>query len=83
LIGWMIGTDIASYRVVHWQHPRKIGTVEDSEFTYFFPLNLLFLIRCAFGIRVIEVFLAICALTAWSQIRCRHCRERTVRASLR
>jgi fatty acid desaturase len=58
LISWMIGTDIASYRVVHWQHHRKIGTVEDSEFTYFFPLNLLFLIRCAFGIRAIEVFLA-------------------------
>ncbi|WP_024515016.1 fatty acid desaturase [Bradyrhizobium sp. Tv2a-2] len=58
LIGWMIGTDIASYRVVHWQHHRKIGTVEDSEFTYFFPLNLLFMIRCAFGIRAIEVFLA-------------------------
>lgn len=57
-IGWMIGTDIASYRVVHWQHHRKIGTVEDSEFTYFFPLNLLFVVRCAFGIRAIEVFLA-------------------------
>jgi fatty acid desaturase len=57
-IGWIIGTDIASYRVVHWQHHRKIGQVEDSEFTYFFPLNLAFLIRCAFGIRVIEVLVA-------------------------
>jgi fatty acid desaturase len=57
-IGWMIGADVATYRVVHWQHHRKIGTVEDSEFTYFFPLNLSFLVRGILGIRAIEVFLA-------------------------
>jgi fatty acid desaturase len=57
LISWLIGTTIASYRTIHFQHHRELGTVNDSEFTYFFPLNLLFLIKAAFGIRAVEVLL--------------------------
>jgi fatty acid desaturase len=34
-----------------------LGTTTDTEFTYFFPLNLLFLLKTLFGIRAIEVLL--------------------------
>lgn len=34
-----------------------MGTTTDTEFTYFFPLNLLFLLKTLFGIRAIEVLL--------------------------
>src|ERR1700761_5350269 len=55
LIAWMIGTSVQKYRIVHFQHHRALGSVEDSEMTYFFPLNLLFIIKGLFGIRVLEV----------------------------
>lgn len=57
-ISWMIGTTVAAYRKVHFEHHRALGTVDDSESTYFFPLNLLFFAKTLFGLRVIEVLLA-------------------------
>src|SRR5215510_1892313 len=56
-ISWMIGTTVAAYRTVHFQHHRDLGTTDDSEFTYFFPLDLRFLVKAAFGIRAAEVML--------------------------
>jgi fatty acid desaturase len=58
LVSWLIGTTVAAYRPVHFQHHRDLGTTKDTEFTYFFPLNLVFLIKAAFGIRAIEVVLS-------------------------
>jgi len=55
LIAWMIGTSVQKYRSIHFQHHRALGTVEDSEMTYFFPLSLLFIVKSLFGIRVLEV----------------------------
>ena len=55
LIAWMIGTSVQKYRIIHFQHHRALGSVEDSEMTYFFPLNLLFIIKGLLGIRVLEV----------------------------
>ena len=55
LIAWMIGSSVQKYRVVHFQHHRELGNVNDSEITYFFPLNLLFIVKGLFGIRVLEV----------------------------
>lgn len=55
LIGWMVGTSVQDYRIVHFQHHRALGTVDDSEFTYFFPLNVVFLIKAFLGIRALEV----------------------------
>lgn len=55
LIAWMIGSSVQKYRVVHFQHHRELGNVGDTEMTYFFPLNLLFIIKGLFGIRVLEV----------------------------
>jgi hypothetical protein len=56
-ISWLIGTTIKVYRPVHFQHHRQLGTTSDTEFTYFFPLNLLFVVKAVFGIRAIEVLL--------------------------
>ncbi|WP_298259283.1 fatty acid desaturase [Bradyrhizobium sp.] len=55
LIAWMIGSSVQKYRVVHFQHHRELGGVNDSEMTYFFPLNLVFIAKGLFGIRVLEV----------------------------
>jgi fatty acid desaturase len=57
LIAWMIGTSVAKYRKVHFQHHRALGTVADSEYSYFFPLNLAFVLRSLCGIRALEVLL--------------------------
>lgn len=56
-VSWLIGTTVKAYRPIHFQHHRDLGTTIDTEFTYFFPLNLLFLLRTAFGIRAVEVLL--------------------------
>jgi fatty acid desaturase len=55
LIAWIIGTSVQKYRIVHFQHHRALGGVEDSEMSYFFPLNLLFIVKGLLGIRVLEV----------------------------
>ena len=57
LIAWMVGTSVAKYRKVHFQHHRALGTVADSEYSYFFPLNLVFLVKSLCGIRALEVLL--------------------------
>src|SRR5579872_3627275 len=54
-IAWMIGTSVQKYRVVHFQHHRELGNVKDTEVTYFFPLNVLFIVKALLGIRVLEV----------------------------
>ena len=56
-ISWLIGTTIKVYRPVHFQHHRQLGTTSDTEFSYFFPLNLLFVVKAIFAIRAIEVLL--------------------------
>src|SRR5436853_2420316 len=55
LIAWMVGTSVRKYRKVHFQHHRALGTVDDSEFSYFFPLNLMFLAKSLFAVRTIDV----------------------------
>ncbi len=57
-VGWLTGVDVKRYRKVHFQHHRALGTTDDSEHTYFFPLNLVFLLKGLLGIRTIEVLLA-------------------------
>jgi fatty acid desaturase len=58
LISWLAGLEVASYRRVHFQHHRALGTVADSENSYFFPLNLVFIAKGLFGVRALEVMLA-------------------------
>ena len=58
LVGWLAGLEVASYRKVHFQHHRALGTIDDSEHSYFFPLNLVFVAKGLFGLRALEVVLA-------------------------
>src|SRR5205085_1856707 len=58
LIAWMVGTGVRKYRKIHFQHHRALGTVDDSEFSYFFPLNLMFLAKSLFAVRTIDVLLS-------------------------
>jgi fatty acid desaturase len=55
LIAWIVGTSVQRYRKVHFQHHRALGMIDDSEHTYFFPLNLLFIVKGLVGWRVVEV----------------------------
>jgi fatty acid desaturase len=57
LVSWFIGTTAAQYRIVHFQHHRALGTVDDSEITYFSPLDPGFIFKTLFGVRSLEVIL--------------------------
>jgi fatty acid desaturase len=56
-VAWLAGLDVKRYRRIHFQHHRALGMIDDSENSYFFPLNVAFLLKGLFGIRVIEVLL--------------------------
>ncbi|HLW92615.1 MAG TPA: fatty acid desaturase [Roseiarcus sp.] len=55
LITWLAGQEVKAYRQIHFPHHRLIGTVDDTEHTYFFPLNLIFIAKSLLGIRALEV----------------------------
>lgn len=54
LLSWLNGMEVSFYRRIHFQHHRSLGTPADSEYSYFFPLNIKFLFRTLFGLRAIE-----------------------------
>jgi hypothetical protein len=53
-VGWLVLMDVREYRKVHFQHHRALGTVTDSEISYFFPVNLMFFVKGILGIRLAE-----------------------------
>jgi fatty acid desaturase len=57
LLAWLIGTGVKQYRAVHFPHHGQHGTVEDTEHTYFYPLNTMFIVKSLFGARALEVLL--------------------------
>jgi fatty acid desaturase len=76
-IGWLVLIDVRDYRVVHFQHHRALGTVEDSEISYFFSVDLVFVMKGLFGIRALERWLSYRRDSARPQ----HGRSRTVAAA--
>jgi fatty acid desaturase len=54
-IGALVGQDIKNYRPVHWGHHRFLGTVQDTEHTYFDPLDTKFIVESLFAVRVLKV----------------------------
>jgi fatty acid desaturase len=56
VICWWTGQEIDSYRKVHLQHHRSLGDVDDSERTYFLPLNPAFILKGISGALVLAVF---------------------------
>ena len=57
-IGALHGLEIGSYRHIHFEHHRRLGTTMDTERTYFDPLNMRFLARALLGAKALEVLSA-------------------------
>ena len=58
LIAWQVGTSIAAYRKVHFEHHRQLGRDGDEELSYLYPLNSKLLFEMITGIHAVRVFLA-------------------------
>jgi fatty acid desaturase len=58
LIGVLFGQDIKAYRVIHFDHHRHLGTPEDTERSYFDPINLRFFLELLTGVKAVRVFLS-------------------------
>jgi len=54
-LGLLVGMDVDFYRTVHFAHHRLIGTVKDTEKSYFDAISLCFVIESLIGIRVLKV----------------------------
>ncbi len=54
-IGSFVGQDIKAYRPIHFDHHRHLGTPQDTEHTYFDPLNIQFLVESLTGIKPLKV----------------------------
>lgn len=54
-VSGIVGQDIKKYRPIHWDHHRHIGSPEDTEISYFDPLNIKLLVTSLLGIRAIKV----------------------------
>jgi hypothetical protein len=56
LASW-VGTRIASYRAIHWQHHRSHGEPSDTERSYFSALDGRFLLESLTGLSALRVIL--------------------------
>lgn len=56
-IGVILGLDIKKYRLIHFAHHRYLGTVSDTERSYFDALTLRFIIESLTGIKALKVVL--------------------------
>jgi fatty acid desaturase len=54
-VGAMYGLEISAYRVVHFEHHRRLGTTMDTERSYFDPLNMRFFAEALLGVKVLRV----------------------------
>lgn len=54
-IGAIHGLEIRTYRIVHFEHHRRLGTAMDSERSYFDPLNMRFFAEALLGIKGLKV----------------------------
>ncbi|MBD9356716.1 fatty acid desaturase [Methylomonas albis] len=56
-IGVLVGQDVKSYRPIHMRHHLYLGTVKDTENSYFNALTPVFILKSITGIYVVEVLL--------------------------
>jgi fatty acid desaturase len=54
-LGIPFGTDIRSYRKIHWQHHLHLGATSDTETSYFNALTPQFLVESFTGIHLLKV----------------------------
>lgn len=58
LIAWQVGTSVAAYRKVHFDHHRHLGQTDDGERSYVHRLSLRLLIELLTGAHALRIFLA-------------------------
>lgn len=56
-IGCFLGQNIKDYRIVHFDHHRYLGQPNDTEHTYFDPLNTRFIVELLLGIKPLKIML--------------------------
>lgn len=56
-IGALVGQDIRAYRPIHFDHHRYLGTPQDTERTYFDPLDFRFIVESLTGIKILKVLM--------------------------
>jgi len=54
-IGILIGQNIKTYRLIHWEHHKNLGMPGDTEISYLEELSPGFIIQSVTGIRVLKV----------------------------
>jgi fatty acid desaturase len=54
-VGALHGLEIGAYRLVHFEHHRRLGTTMDSERSYFDPLNMRFFAEALLGVKGLRV----------------------------
>ena len=57
-IAWHVGTSVAAYRKVHFDHHRYLGHEGDGERSYIHRLNWRLIIEMVTGIHALRIFLA-------------------------
>jgi fatty acid desaturase len=55
VVGLPVGLAITDYRPIHFDHHRFLGETNDTERSYFDPLNMRFLLEVAFGVKTVRV----------------------------
>ena len=50
-----VGMAVVSYRPIHFDHHRFLGSPDDTEISYFDPLNVRYLVESLLGIKVLRV----------------------------
>ncbi len=55
LIGLWVGVRVENYRLIHWEHHRHLGSMSDSENSYFSALTFKFLCDTLLGLRALRV----------------------------
>ena len=57
LIAWQVGTSIAAYRAVHFDHHRHLGHARDGERSYVHALTPQLIVEMLTGIHAVRIFL--------------------------
>lgn len=58
MIACMLGLSLEARRRQHFEHHRSLGTTRDTEMMYFYPLNLLALLKSATGFGAVRALFA-------------------------
>lgn len=81
-IGAIHGLEIGAYRIVHFEHHRRLGTMTDSERSYFDPLNMRFFAEALLGIKGLRVLTRRGDIVARATSQSAHARRQKLAAAI-